>query len=292
MTVDNDSNNPSSFIQSLAKQRQEYTPFQNKLSDILNYCSNLQSSDLPPLYAMQKIGSDSEYHFKKAMEVLFTDLYTRFYLQQDYTIFDLGSGSGRLSYPFSQLISDTGHYYGADVWQEGVEMCNARFTQPNMSFHLIPAKNNYYFEKFNPNVANNFKLDFLPDSSVHLVFAISVFTHLIEEDARAYLHEFKRILRPDGYAYITCFIIDKFFKDYVSTYQEYGTVKEVSPGHYQAYEGQDFFGGYTRHKIEEMVRDAGLEIVTLERGQWVRKPGANTYQDLIIVGHYRGIDEI
>lgn len=292
MTINNDPNAPTPFIQSLAQRRQEGAAFNDKLSEIVAYCSSLQESDLPPLYAMQKIGSDSMQHFKSAMIKLFSDLYHRFYLQANYTIFDLGCGSGRLSYPFAKLVGNKGKYYGADVWAEGIDMCKARFTQPNMSFHLIPAKNNYYFDKFNPEVTNNFTLDFLPDSSINLIFATSVFTHLIEEDARAYLHEFKRTLKPDGYAYVTCFIIDRFFMDYVAATNKYTAVKEVSPGHYQAYEGQGFFGGFTRQKIEEMVRDAGLEIITLERGRWARKPGANTHQDLIIIGHHRDIDNV
>jgi len=290
--TDGNSNQPSTFVKSINARRQKQMEFQARLNEITKYCRELGDTDLPPLPAMQKIGSDSSQHFKNVMANTFAELYNRFKLHPQSTVFDLGCGSGRMAYPFAQLIAEDGKYYGADVWQEGIDICNQRFTQPQMSFHHIPANNNYYFDEFKADTPNNFTLAFLPNAGIDLIFAISVFTHLIEEDALAYLREFKRSLRPSGCAYITCFIIDQFFMDFVDAQDIRPSFKETAPGHYQAYKGQDFFAGFTRHKWEQLLAEAGLEIISLERGSWAQKPGARTYQDLLVVTHQRGFDDV
>lgn len=241
---------------------------------------------------MQKIGSDSAKHYQNVMIAFFSEMYTRFQLNPQSKVFDLGCGSGRLAYPFAQLLSDEGKYYGADVWQEGIELCQNRFPFANMSFHTIPAKNNYYFDEFKPGVSNEFSLEFLQSNELDLIFAISVFTHLVEEDARAYLREFKRTLKPSGCAYVTCFIIDKFFINFAHQQATIHSFTEAAPGHYQAYKGQDFFAGFTRRKWEEMVADAGLEIISFERGNWANKPGARTYQDILVLIHAQEVDNV
>lgn len=290
MTTNN--NQPSSFIQSIDKNRQQLAESQARLNAIIKHCRELTADQLPPLAAMQKIGSDSAQHFQNTMISIFSEMHNRFRLNPSSTVFDLGCGSGRMAYPFAQLIGTTGKYYGADVWQEGIEICRQRFPQSTMSFHTIPAKNNYYFDEFKQDTPNNFTLDFLPSSALDLIFAISVFTHLIEEDVRAYLHEFKRTLKPRGCAYVTCFVIDQFFMDFVDANNIRPSFKEVAPGHYQAYKGQDFFAGFTRHKWEALVAEAGLEIISLERGTWAQKPGARTYQDILVLMHARGVDNL
>jgi SAM-dependent methyltransferase len=285
-------NEPSNFIKSIDARRQKQIEFQARLNEITKYCRELGDADLPPLPAMQKIGSDSAQHFKNVMANTFAELYNRFKLNPQSTVFDLGCGSGRMAYPFAQLLGEGGAYYGADVWQEGITLCQQRFQHPQMTFHHIPAQNNYYFDEYKDGVQNNFTLSFLPSEHLDLIFAISVFTHLIEEDALAYLREFKRSLRPNGCAYITCFIIDQFFMDFVDAQDIRASFKETGPGHYQAYKGQDFFAGFTLRKWQQLLDSAGLEIISFERGNWAQKPGARTFQDLLIVTPRRGIDDM
>lgn len=287
-----DRNQPSNFIQSINKRRQQKAASQARLAAIVKHCRELTEADLPPLPAMQKIGSDSAKHFQNSMVSFFSEMYARFELHPESKVFDLGCGSGRMAYPFAQLMSGSGKYYGADVWQEGISICQKLFPQPHMEFHTIAANNNYYFDEFKQDTPNNFTLRFLGDAELDLIFAISVFTHLIEDDVRAYLHEFKRTLKTSGCAYITCFVIDQFFMDFVDANNIRPSFKEVAPGHYQAYKGQDFFAGFTRRKWESLVAEAGLEIISLERGNWAQKPGARTYQDILVLMHARGVDNV
>jgi cyclopropane fatty-acyl-phospholipid synthase-like methyltransferase len=43
---------------------------------------------------------------------------------------------------------------------------------------------------------------------VDLIAAFSVFTHMLTDDTETYLKEFRRVLAPDGKAFITVFMAD------------------------------------------------------------------------------------
>ena len=47
------------------------------------------------------------------------------------------------------------------------------------------------------------------DADVSLFLGISIFTHLLEQDAEFYLRELGRVLSPDGVAVLTWFLFDK-----------------------------------------------------------------------------------
>jgi SAM-dependent methyltransferase len=46
------------------------------------------------------------------------------------------------------------------------------------------------------------------NATVDLVILFSVFTHMLRDDLRFYLSEFRRILRPAGRVYATVFLLD------------------------------------------------------------------------------------
>jgi SAM-dependent methyltransferase len=272
----------SDFVRSIKLHRESAQNADGRLRGVVSLCAGLTDTDLPPLWAMQKIGSDGPEHFRAVMIDIFSDLYRRFQLASQSRVLDIGCGCGRLAYPFAALLGEEGRYFGMDVWEDGVALCQAKLAAPHMTFHHVQALNNYYFDAASSG-RNDFKLPFVPTGDLDLVFAISVFTHLIEEDARAYLGEIARVLKPDGAAYITAFIIDRFFHDYVDRTGNHTGVAEVSKGHYQAYSGQDFLGGFTFPRWQEIVTDAGLEIASFELGSWAEKPGARPYQDTFVL---------
>lgn len=283
---------PSDYIKSIEDERIKLHSFFTRLSDITAHCMALEGEDLPPIAAMNNVGSDTAEHFKSIMIDIFSELYKRFKLTPQSSVLDLGCGCGRFTFPFAQLLSDSGNYWGADVWSEGIDICNRAHGRQNVSFHLLPAANNYYYDDFDGEKKNEFKLDFLPDESLDLAFGISVFSHLIEEDARAYLKEFRRVLKSAGCAYITCFVIDKFFYDYVERTGNHALVKQKSPGFFQAYEGQDFFGAFTLNKWREMTADYDLEIISIERGTWADKPSGRNYQDVLVLMPNHDVDNL
>jgi SAM-dependent methyltransferase len=120
------------------------------------------------------------------------------FLRADSTVLDIGCGCGRMArtlvyHPYIR------HYTGFDVIRENVEWCrrtivplaNGRF-----EFHSLDV----FSAAYNPSGALKATDVVFPvaDGSITFAFAGSVFTHLLEDDARHYLREVRRTLAPDG----------------------------------------------------------------------------------------------
>ena len=241
------------------------------------------ADQLPPLALMNKIGSFNEEHFKANSVNFFKEIASRLRVSTQASILDLGSGCGRMAIPFVDFLKG-GRFYGCDVWDEGVAWCNENLTSSgNAAFYVQNAQNNYYFENFDAQKKNDFKLSWLPDGTLDASYAVSVFTHLIEEDATSYLKEISRGTKVGGLAYFTFFVIDKYFWSYRQRTGNHIAVADDVNGCYYAYAGQDFFGGYTMAALHRMFDVAGWDIVSFELGSWAEKPGSRNYQDTFIL---------
>lgn len=274
----------SGYVAGLKDLARESEQRQALINDIVRRCYSLGEQSLPPLSFVNIIGSDTYGHFKSAMCGTFSELMRRFKLTPASSILDIGSGCGRMAFPFSMLLTE-GKYYGVDVWKEGVTWCNDHFAgmSPNIRFLSVESNNNYYFDAFKEGVQNDYSLSSISDASIDFAFAISCFSHLVERDCRDYVREIYRVLKPAGCAYITGFVIDRYFLDFVSRTGKHRAVKENAPGCFYAYQGQDFFCGFTPRKWREMLGDMGLTIVSSDVGSWAEKPGALNYQDSFVV---------
>ena len=123
-------------------------------------------------------------------------------------VFELGCGIGRDAIPITTLLSERGHYYGADIDLTTIEWCQENITALNRNFDF------FHFDiqndHFNPNgkcTTRDCRLP-APDNSVDLVILQSIFTHLNKSDIAFYFGEFQRILKPGGKIYCTLFIVD------------------------------------------------------------------------------------
>ncbi len=232
---------------------------------------------------MKIVGSSSKQHFIEQMVVFFQEMSQRCYISETSSILDIGCGCGRMAIPFS-LLQSTGKYYGFDVWGEGIEWCQKNISSKRQDAHFfkVEAKNNYYFDERSKE-ENAFDLQPVPSDSIDVAFAISVFNHLVRKDCQSYIKEIARTLKKSGVAYITCFIIDRFFNDYVSTTENYKAVYKEEPGCFYGYKGQDFFAGYAYSTWRSMLEQAGLDIISFEPGRWVNKPGGRMFEDTFVV---------
>jgi SAM-dependent methyltransferase len=270
----------------IAEQRQhedEGRDFWQKMWQAIAQLKSLPDDALPPVDMMNIIGSNNRDHFLKASEEFFIEFVKRGKITPNSTILDIGSGCGRLALPFVEYLQN-GSYYGCDIWKEGVEWCRANISQrqPSFQFEIVKANNDYYFGEYDSSQENDFKLDFMPVESVDFAFAISVFTHLVERDCRLYLREVCKTLKPTGLAYVTSFIVDKFFWEYRLRTGKHSSVKEIGDGSFQAYSGQDFFSGFSMLKWRDIVETSGLRVLSYETGSWAEKPGSRLFQDTFV----------
>jgi SAM-dependent methyltransferase len=233
----------SSYIRQQREREAAAREAQAQIDSVVKQLLALPETQLPPVWMMNKIGSHSPQHFKNTASWSFVELVRRGRLSTLSRVIDIGSGCGRLAVPFSLLIKD-GEYFGTDVFEDGINWCAQNVTprNPKFKFFLQKVENNYYFGG-DIKPSSSISLNFAQSGSIDFIFAISVFTHLVEADAERYFHEIARSLKPDGLAYLTAFIIDRTFPAFVKRTGLHTAVKQVSPGHYQAYTGQDFFAG-------------------------------------------------
>jgi SAM-dependent methyltransferase len=241
------------------------------------------AAQLPPLPLMNKIGSFNEEHFRANSVAFFKEIASRLRISRDAAVLDLGCGCGRMAIPFIDFLRQ-GRFYGCDVWDEGIRWCNENLTSAgNAEFFVQPAPNNYYFADFDGSKKNNFRLDWLADGALDASYAISVFTHLIQEDVADYLGEIARGTKVGGLGYFTFFIADKYFWSYREKTGNHLAIRESEDGCHYAYSGQDFFGAYSMDALKKMFDVAGWDIVSFELGSWAHKPGSRNYQDTFIL---------
>jgi len=251
---------------------------------IMEELKTLPDEALPPVAFMNTIGSHNRDHYVAVAASLFDELVKRGQLSEESAVVDIGCGCGRLAVPLCRFLT-RGRYWGIDVWPDGIAWCDANIAATNAraSFHCLTAADNYYFNAERSFQDNRFLLPFLEDGSIDLCFSISVFTHLVQADARQYLLEIARTLREDGIFYVTTFIIDEFFWNFRQQTGAHQGVKEVDSGVYQAYAQQDIFVGYAMSAWQRLVRECGLRIISFETGSWAAKPGARVFQDTFIL---------
>ena len=253
------------------------------LENLYKWLDNLNDEYLPSEEMMKIIGSPDKQHFINVIKQIFSDLYFISSCTESSKIVDLGCGCGRMALPFTQIITN-GHYYGYDVWEDGINWCRNSISKLNNNFNFIQlnTENNYYFNEYNEKI-NKFKFLDIENNSVDFIFAISVFTHLNPDDTLQYFNEFNRILKNGQKAYITSFIIDEQFFDFVKETGFHSEVKEKEKGFYSAYSKQHYLGGYTMELWNELLEKANLKIIGYEPGSWARKKEAKRYQDTFII---------
>jgi SAM-dependent methyltransferase len=123
-------------------------------------------------------------------------------------VLDVGCGTGRIAIPLTQYLSPEARYEGFDPVREAIRHCRRRISPsyPNFRFQLADLYNKTYspwgrFKDFE----YRFPYD---DGAFDVVFAVSVFTHLLPAGAQRYLQEAARVLKPGGHFLATFFLLN------------------------------------------------------------------------------------
>lgn len=123
------------------------------------------------------------------------------------SVFDFGSGCGRLARRLIQQRPRPRRYLGIDLHLGMVKWCQTHLTAVAPNFRFI------HHDVFNAGLNPDGKartLAFPIEGEVFsFVEAWSVFTHLTQEQAEHYLGEVARILAPEGVFQSTWFLFDK-----------------------------------------------------------------------------------
>jgi ubiquinone/menaquinone biosynthesis C-methylase UbiE len=111
------------------------------------------------------------------------------YVPKDAVVLEIGPGAGRWT---KELQAISRRLIIADINDKCLSICRERFKQyNNIEYYLIKMEGN----EFIPG-------DIISDDSIDAIWSYDVFVHINATDIEKYLVNFKRILKPRGYAII------------------------------------------------------------------------------------------
>lgn len=169
----------------------------------------------------------------------------------DSRLIDWGCGAGRLAIGCIESGSPVAHYHGVDVQRPLIRWAQRHLTRPGITFTHVNVAN----ARYNPQGQITQEI---PGETAYYdaFYAYSVFSHLTGRDAAEYLREVRRLLRADGFAFLTAFVESNVVEE-----------EENPPG----YGPMDWRGAlhcvrFSRDFFERMVADAGLRVERFEYG--------------------------
>ena len=125
------------------------------------------------------------------------------------SVLEIGCGLGRIAFPLRYLLLK-GSYEGFDVVQEKIDFLARHFqpAHPNFRFTWANVRN----AEYNPTgatMAADFRFPY-PRSSFDLIFAASLFTHLLPDAIANYFQQAARVLKPGGRCVFSFFLLDYY----------------------------------------------------------------------------------
>jgi ubiquinone/menaquinone biosynthesis C-methylase UbiE len=240
------------------------------------------SGDILPPMSLHFIGGGD---FKKIGEQFVSHFINVGGLHPAEVVLDIGCGTGRMAIPLLNYMSPAGRYLGFDISKKAIDWCRRTFADRNdkFTFHYANIHNAEYNPRGNIS-ATEYKFP-CGDSEIDFAFATSVFTHMRRAEVMHYLAEIRRVLKPNGRAMLTFFILDeenrRRMRDGLTTYkfdQDMGdcyTIDKKTPERAIAYNIED---------LHTMLSNSGLELrQPILYGSWSGRRSMLDTQDTIII---------
>ncbi|MBM3723127.1 MAG: class I SAM-dependent methyltransferase [Actinobacteria bacterium] len=174
-------------------------------------------------------------------------------LNKNSRLLDWGCGAGRLAVGIRYKFGRIADYHGVDVQPRLLNWASKNLTAPGYRFTLIDVTHRYY----NPDGATSPSALPTPDSSVDIVYAYSVFSHLDGKDVEVYLRAINSALVPGGRGWFTLFVEDDVPPESENP-ADYGPIEWKVPLHCVRFQ---------RAHFEQMCSAAGLRVEHFEYGQ-------------------------
>ena len=204
-------------------------------------------------------------------------------LKPDDDVLDIGCGPGRMAVPLTGYLSAAGSYEGFDIVGEEVAWCAANVTPrfPSFRFQRADVRNSRY----NPDgsvPADEFRFPY-PDESIDFAFATSVFTHMLGDEVDRYLAELARVLRPDGRALVTWFVLNDEARAALPA-GRFRFAVPIGEAFVNDAGSPEVAVAYPESWIEAHTRAHGLRVESRHLGTWAGRSGGASWQDVLILG--------
>lgn len=190
----------------------------------------------------------------------------------DCNILDLGCGYGFIATAAAFSIGEKGVYVGIDKNKKRLEFCKEHYPNDQFKFH-----------RTTPDDELHYPFD---DGFFNAATAVSLFTHLSENVARAVMSEINRTGKPDMKAILTFFVLDDVHAQ--------GRGKAGKWDFENSLDGSEHWKFSTQHSrtpysnvgvtaagVESLAKQAGMRLIEIHPGRW--KGGVGPfYQDICI----------
>lgn len=161
---------------------------------------------VPPASILSEYAVTADQFIEHGYGFVYEFLVKRGRLLPDERVLDLGCGPGHHARPLTEYLSSSGSFEGLDVGRSVIDFCRTAYmAHPNFRFTCA----DIYNEHYNP-VGHVRQRDYvLPyaDAEFDVVYAVSLFTHLLPEDTASYFREIRRVLKSTGRFISTFFLL-------------------------------------------------------------------------------------
>jgi SAM-dependent methyltransferase len=207
-------------------------------------------------------------------------------LRRESVVLELGCGHGRTARGLIDYLRDPGFYRGLHVdcvrIQDAQERLQRRF--PHMQFVWADVYNAHY----NPAgraPAASYVFPFA-DATFDVIYAASLFTHLLPDECANYFRESHRVLKPSGKCLFSLFALDHY-RGWGTTISPLYEFVHPLPGYagvaVRDLEHPDALIGYSVEAVTSLAAQAGLRLLRVLPGLWSQSPGlAVNEQDLLV----------
>lgn len=232
----------------------------------------------PPLWLRRHIGPLAT--FDRATGEIAAVIGACELMSDDARVLDVGCGCGAMVPDLQRMLGPNGRYIGFDVHEASIAWCRRQYgSDARFAFEVARVHTPYSPHCTTPATAFRFPAE---DGWATFVLVKSVFTHLLEAEARHYLAEIRRALAPGGQALVSTFLIN---------------AREPSAGRSPMYQFPLGDGpvrwmvaarptaavAYDCAYFTQLVAGAGLEIRRIIPGYWHGGGVAPNLQDQLIV---------
>jgi SAM-dependent methyltransferase len=165
---------------------------------------------VPPLDLMRQEGIDVlEEWFRWGEE---WSMLLRIYghVTRSSSVLEIGCGLGRIAFPLRYILSADGSYDGFEICQNKVVFLERTFHRAYPHFRFVWANiHNTYYNPHGQIAPPDYRFPY-PDGTFDIVYAASVFMHMLPDAAAHYFRESARVLKAGGRAVFSCFLLDNY----------------------------------------------------------------------------------